>query len=161
MDQSGRWVSSGADPVRARRSDGVRFHEPRGDGAEPYYQEFLRPHKLGWFGAVKVGDGEDSWCLSIQRSIEQGPFQQSEIDRLATLSSQLGAPPPSTIPEPSTWWMLLIGFTLLGVAGLHRRQAASSLRTKAPSSRQWRDFSSPWGPPKHTQAKHAVFLEDF
>jgi PAS domain-containing protein len=56
----------------------------------PYYQELLAPHGLRWFAGVKVGDGEDIWCLSIQRSIEQGPFQQSEIDRLATFSGQLG-----------------------------------------------------------------------
>jgi hypothetical protein len=41
----------------------------------PYYQELLAPHGLRWFVGVKVGDGEDIWCLSIQRSIEQGPFQ--------------------------------------------------------------------------------------
>jgi DNA-binding CsgD family transcriptional regulator len=56
----------------------------------PYYQELLAPHGLRWFAGVKVGDGEDIWCLSIQRSIEQGPFQQSDIDRLATFSRQLG-----------------------------------------------------------------------
>jgi len=55
----------------------------------PYYQDLLAPHGLRWFAGVKVGEGEDIWCLSIQRSIEQGPFQQSEIDRLATLSGQL------------------------------------------------------------------------
>ena len=38
---------------------------------EQYYQQFLRPHKMRWFAGVKVGDGEDVWCLSIQRTIEQ------------------------------------------------------------------------------------------
>ena len=76
------------------------FTSPEEMAREPYYQEFLRPHELGWFGAVKVGDGEDSWCLSIQRSIEQGPFQQSEIDRLATLSSQQGTRPPPRFQNP-------------------------------------------------------------
>ena len=56
----------------------------------PYYQELLAPHGLRWFAGVKVGDGADVWCLSIQRSIEQGPFQQSEIDHLAMFSAQLG-----------------------------------------------------------------------
>jgi PAS domain-containing protein/DNA-binding CsgD family transcriptional regulator len=56
----------------------------------PYYQEFLAPHGLRWFAGIKIGDGEDMWCLSIQRSIEQGPFQQREIDRLATFSGQVG-----------------------------------------------------------------------
>ena len=56
----------------------------------PYYQELLAPHGLRWFAGVKVGGSEDVWCLSIQRSIEQGPFQQSEIDRFSTFSGQLG-----------------------------------------------------------------------
>jgi DNA-binding CsgD family transcriptional regulator len=54
-----------------------------------FYQELLAPHGLRWFAVVKVGDGDDVWGLSIQRSIEQGPFQQSEIARLAMLSRQL------------------------------------------------------------------------
>jgi DNA-binding CsgD family transcriptional regulator len=53
-----------------------------------FYQELLAPHGLRWFAVVKVGSGEDVWGLSIQRTIEQGPFQQSEIDRLARLSGQ-------------------------------------------------------------------------
>ena len=54
-----------------------------------FYQELLAPHGLRWFAVVRVGSGDDVWGLSIQRSIEQGPFQQSEIDRLAVLSGQL------------------------------------------------------------------------
>ena len=56
---------------------------------EPYYQEFLRPHKLGWFGGVRVGEGEDVWALSINRTIEQGPFGPEEVERLAALARNL------------------------------------------------------------------------
>jgi hypothetical protein len=48
----------------------------------PYYQEFLARHGLRRFAGVKVGDGEDLWVLSLQRSIVQGPFSPSELSRL-------------------------------------------------------------------------------
>ena len=55
----------------------------------PYYQAFLARHVLRWFAGVKVGDGEDLWVLSLQRSIVQGPFSPDELNRLAALSSRL------------------------------------------------------------------------
>jgi DNA-binding CsgD family transcriptional regulator len=57
----------------------------------PYYQEFLAPHGLRWFAGVKVACGDEFWCLSIQRTIEQGPFSEAEKRRLADLSSRLSA----------------------------------------------------------------------
>jgi DNA-binding CsgD family transcriptional regulator len=33
--------------------------------------------------------GEDVWCLSLQRTVAQGPFAPSEVDELATLSRHL------------------------------------------------------------------------
>jgi DNA-binding CsgD family transcriptional regulator len=65
------------------------FTSPDEMAREPFYQEFLRPHKLGWFGGLKVGEGDQVWCLSIQRSIEQGPFSPDEVGRLAVLSRNL------------------------------------------------------------------------
>jgi DNA-binding CsgD family transcriptional regulator len=55
----------------------------------PYYQEFLAPHGLRWFAGVRVLCGKDLWCLSIQRTIEQGPFSDEEKDQLARLSDSL------------------------------------------------------------------------
>lgn len=57
----------------------------------PYYQEFLRPHSLRWFAGVKVACGEDLWCLSIQRTINQGPFSEVDKRHLAQLSNRLSA----------------------------------------------------------------------
>jgi PAS domain-containing protein len=57
----------------------------------PYYQEFLAPFGLRWFAGVKVAAGDDLWCLSIQRSIEQGPFSPTELEQLAGLSNRLGS----------------------------------------------------------------------
>lgn len=57
----------------------------------PYYQEFLAPHGLRWFAGVKVACGEDIWCLSLQRTIEQGPFSDAEKRQLAQLSNNLSA----------------------------------------------------------------------
>lgn len=64
---------------------------PEEIGRKPYYQEFLAPHGLRWFAGVKVAAGDDLWCLSIQRSIHQGPFSPSETQLLAGLSTQLGS----------------------------------------------------------------------
>lgn len=55
----------------------------------PYYQEFLAPHDLRWFGGVRVECGADLWCLSIQRTVDQGPFSAREKDELASLSTKL------------------------------------------------------------------------
>ena len=57
----------------------------------PYYQEFLAPHNLRWFAGVKVASGTDLWCLSIQRTIAQGPFTPEEKRKLAQLSGSLSS----------------------------------------------------------------------
>jgi DNA-binding CsgD family transcriptional regulator len=56
-----------------------------------YYQEFLAPHNLRWFAGVKVASGSDLWCLSIQRTVAQGPFTEEEKRKLARLSSSLSS----------------------------------------------------------------------
>jgi DNA-binding CsgD family transcriptional regulator len=55
----------------------------------PYYQEFLSPHKLRWFAGVVAGQGESSWVLSLNRTIAQGAFTPGEIRRLVALSQRL------------------------------------------------------------------------
>ncbi|MBZ9963731.1 helix-turn-helix transcriptional regulator [Mesorhizobium sp. BR1-1-2] len=57
----------------------------------PYYQEFLAHFDLRWYAGVKVAAGEDTWCLSLQRSIKQGPFRPEELAALANLSRKLGS----------------------------------------------------------------------
>ena len=57
----------------------------------PYYQEFLAPVGLRWFAGIKVACGDDLWCLSVQRSIEQTPFSAEEKRKLARLSKSLSS----------------------------------------------------------------------
>jgi DNA-binding CsgD family transcriptional regulator/PAS domain-containing protein len=57
----------------------------------PYYQEFLAPHGLRWWSGVKIAAGGDFWCLSLQRTIAQGPFSTAEQKILAAASLALGA----------------------------------------------------------------------
>ena len=57
----------------------------------PYYQEFLAPQGLRWFAGIRVASGEDVWCLSIQRTINQGPFSEAEKRQFAKLSERLSA----------------------------------------------------------------------
>ena len=54
-----------------------------------YYQDFLGRHGLRWFAGVKVGEGEDVWALTLQRTVAQGPFSSAELIRLAELSRNL------------------------------------------------------------------------
>ncbi|WP_429038099.1 helix-turn-helix transcriptional regulator [Bradyrhizobium elkanii] len=67
----------------------------------PYYQEFLAPHGLRWFGGIAISCGAHLWCLSIQRSIAQGPFSEEEKSQLSYLSKRLSgtAAIASTIGE--------------------------------------------------------------
>src|SRR6266446_228999 len=69
--------------------DDLDIFSPDTIARHPYYQEFLAPHRLRWFAGVKVSYGDDLWCLSIQRTIDQDPFSESEKDQLAKLSGQL------------------------------------------------------------------------
>ena len=80
-------------PTVARRglATELDFTTPGKMLRDPYYQEFLRPHKLRWSALVKVAAGDEFWILSLQRTIEQGPFQPSELVRLKSLSSALGS----------------------------------------------------------------------
>ena len=55
----------------------------------PYYHDFLGRHGLRWFAGVKVGEGEDVWALTLQRTCAQGPFSPEELTRLAGLSRRL------------------------------------------------------------------------
>jgi DNA-binding CsgD family transcriptional regulator/PAS domain-containing protein len=78
-------------PVLMRRGVGCEFDFTTTEeiARNAYYQEFLAPHGQRWFAGVKVGEGEDVWVLSLQRSIAQGPFSLTELERLAELSRHL------------------------------------------------------------------------
>jgi DNA-binding CsgD family transcriptional regulator len=57
----------------------------------PYYQEFLAHFGLQWCALVKIAAGDVFWSLSLQRSIEQGPFSPGELAELAKLPALLGS----------------------------------------------------------------------
>jgi DNA-binding CsgD family transcriptional regulator len=59
--------------------------------ANAFYQDYLGRLRLRWFAGVKVACEDDLWCVSIQRSIQQGPFLVEEAERLAQLSKHLAA----------------------------------------------------------------------
>jgi DNA-binding CsgD family transcriptional regulator/PAS domain-containing protein len=67
------------------------FVTPDEIARHPYYQDFLGRFRLRWFVGVKVEAVDDLWCLSIQRSTEQGPFSSTEINQLAALSRRLAS----------------------------------------------------------------------
>lgn len=77
--------------TRTRAVSDLDFTTVNAMARHPYYQEFLAPHGLQWFAGVLVNVGENYWCVSIQRSVKQGPFLPEELKRLANLSPRLGS----------------------------------------------------------------------
>jgi DNA-binding CsgD family transcriptional regulator len=69
--------------------DDLDMFSPDEINKHAYYQEFLAPHRLRWFGGVGIKCDKDFWCLSIQRTIDQEPFSTSEKNQLAKLSKSL------------------------------------------------------------------------
>ena len=55
----------------------------------PFYQEAILPFGFKWFAGVGFWAGENLWCLAIQRTPREGPFEADELSRLAQLSTQL------------------------------------------------------------------------
>jgi DNA-binding CsgD family transcriptional regulator len=74
--------------VRHGAASDFAFTNPEEMKRHPYYQEFLLPHGLQYFAGVKMSAGDDIWCVSIQRSIQQGPFSLNEMRKLAALSQK-------------------------------------------------------------------------
>jgi DNA-binding CsgD family transcriptional regulator len=71
--------------------DDLDLFSPDEINRHPYYQEFLAPHRLRWFGGIGISCANDLWCLSIQRTIDQEPFSESEKKQLAKLSKRLSS----------------------------------------------------------------------
>lgn len=57
----------------------------------PYFQEFLAPCGLRWCALVKIAAGDEFWSLSLQRSVEQGPFSPEELQQLMAFSHRAGS----------------------------------------------------------------------
>lgn len=93
---SGRWNirdlrAERGSPIAAVRGyvtdyDIVTREEMR---SHPYYGDLIMPAGLQWFAATMVTVGNKSWALSLQRTPDQGPFQQQELERLAGIRDQL------------------------------------------------------------------------
>jgi DNA-binding CsgD family transcriptional regulator len=71
--------------------DDLDFISPEEMKRTPYYQEFLAPTGLRWFGGVPVRVDDQVWCLSIQRGIRQDPFSPEEKQKLKQLSRRLNS----------------------------------------------------------------------
>lgn len=58
-------------------------------GRSAYYQELLAPYGLGWWAVIGFRAGPAHWGLSIQRSIQQGPFAEEDRRILAQIADRL------------------------------------------------------------------------
>ncbi|MCJ2133430.1 helix-turn-helix transcriptional regulator [Methylobacterium sp. J-026] len=65
------------------------FTSPEEIARLPYYQDLLASGGLRWFAGVGFEVKGKLWCLSLQRTVAQGPFEPKEQERLATLSPLL------------------------------------------------------------------------
>jgi DNA-binding CsgD family transcriptional regulator len=54
-----------------------------------YYQELLAPSGLGWWAVIGFRAESAHWGLSIQRSIQQGPFAEEDRRVLAQIANRL------------------------------------------------------------------------
>lgn len=54
-----------------------------------YYNDFLIQAGLGWFAGLGFKAADEHWCLTIQRSMAQGPFTPREQQRLLKLRGPL------------------------------------------------------------------------
>lgn len=77
----------------AERQRGVKtdfdFISFEGMKRHPYYQDFLGKYGLQWFAGVDMTYDTETWCLSLNRTVDQGPFLSAELERLAKLSKRL------------------------------------------------------------------------
>lgn len=71
--------------------DDLDFISPDEMKRTPYYQEFLAPVGLRWYGGVPLRVGDQVWCLSIQRGVTQDPFSPEQKQKLEQLSLRLSS----------------------------------------------------------------------
>jgi DNA-binding CsgD family transcriptional regulator len=77
--------------LEGRVIDDLDFISPEEMKRNPYYQEFLGPTGLRWFGGLPISVGDQVWCLSIQRASTQDPFSAEEKQKLEQLSRRLSS----------------------------------------------------------------------
>lgn len=67
------------------------FITPEQIAKSPYYQEFLARHQLRWFAGLRIGVGDEVWCLSLQRAVNHDAFQGDEMRRLLGWTARLSS----------------------------------------------------------------------
>lgn len=75
--------------LRAGVTTDFDIFDQRQIARHPFYQEFLAPFKLQAFAGVKVTVGDSLWCLSLQRTIQQGPYSTDQLSTFRQLSARL------------------------------------------------------------------------
>ena len=65
------------------------FTSPEEIARLPFYQDLLASRGLRWFAGIGFEVKGQLWCLSLQRTVAQGPYEPHEQERLATLSPLL------------------------------------------------------------------------
>jgi DNA-binding CsgD family transcriptional regulator len=84
-----------------------------------YYQDWVQRHGCRHWAGIGLQVAEEFWCISIQRSLAQGPFEPDEIDRLKALLWPLSE--AATLARHLSFRQVLgiaQGFELIGQAAI-------------------------------------------
>ena len=65
------------------------FISPEEMRTSPYYQDWVARHGCRHFAGVGLRIAREFWCLSIQGSVAQGPFEPTELRKLSALCRPL------------------------------------------------------------------------
>jgi DNA-binding CsgD family transcriptional regulator len=84
----------------------------------PYYQDFLGACNFTDWAGVRVGRDELVWCLSVQRTADQGPFSAIELTWLSELANSL-----DSVAQTSAALGLAKGESALDAFGFSERAA--------------------------------------
>lgn len=65
------------------------FTTPEAMESEPFYVDYLRRHGFQWSAGLMVEAGDDAWAVTLQRTIDQGPYTPDEQTSLRRLIAPL------------------------------------------------------------------------
>ena len=110
--------------VLTRISDGFRTDyddfTPAEMARDPYYQEFLAPHELGYHAAATLASGNDELVLSLKRPAHRGHYDGHELDQLQRALPHLRR----AARTAAMAWRASFAGQLDSFAHRHRRRAA-------------------------------------
>lgn len=60
-----------------------------------FYTDYLASFGFRWFAGIPIRSGDEAWCLAIQRTPDQGPFEREEQDILRQFGATISTAAPA------------------------------------------------------------------